>query len=68
MTMEQFVRKNAEMDLAATFGAVRAHRMMEGAEVHAMPRVAVPEVEDRLLVEWRETEDSPLSWVVLASA
>ena len=65
MTMEQAVRARAAIILAHTLGAERAVELVESAEVHAMPRAAVAEVEDRVLVELRESEDSPLSWVVM---
>ncbi|MDA8346946.1 MAG: hypothetical protein M0Z66_16000 [Thermaerobacter sp.] len=65
MTMEQAVRARAAIELAHTLGAARAVELAESAEVHALPRVVVAEVEDRVLVELRETEDSPLSWVLM---
>lgn len=65
MTTEKAVRARAAIVLASTLGAERAVELAESAEVRAMPHAMVPEVEDRVLVELRESEASPLSWVVL---
>lgn len=67
MTMEQAVRQEAMRVLSQTHGAMRARELVADAKVCAMPSVAVPEIEDLVLVEFRETAESPLSWVVVMS-
>ena len=67
MTMEQMVRAEAVRMLSEAHGETRAQELVAGAEVRALPAAWVDQYESRILIELKESENAPLSWVVMLS-